>query len=59
MARVAERPGVEICSNEPVEEVLFTERRAIGVSTTTSTRCADAVVVNGDFARAIQKLVPD
>jgi phytoene desaturase len=55
MARVAERPGVEICSNEPVEEVLFTERRAIGVSTTTSTRCADAVVVNGDFARAIQK----
>ena len=59
MARVAERLGVEICLNEPVEEILFAGRRAIGVRTTTGTHRADAVVVNADFARAMQKLVPD
>ena len=59
MARVAERLGVEICLNEPVEEILFTGRRAIGVRTSTVTHRADAVVVNADFARAMQKLVPD
>jgi len=59
MARVAERLGVEICLNEPVEEILFTGRRAVGVRTTTGTHRADAVVVNADFARAMEKLVPD
>jgi len=59
MARVAERLGVEICLNEPVEEILFTGRRAVGVRTATSTHRADAVVVNADFARAMEKLVPD
>ena len=33
MARVAERLGVEICLDQPVEEVLFEGRRAIGVRT--------------------------
>ncbi len=59
MARVAERLGVEICLNEPVEEILFSGKRAVGVRTATSTHRADAVVVNADFARAMQKLVPD
>jgi phytoene desaturase len=59
MARVAERLGVEICLNEPVEEILFTGRRAVGVRTATATHRADAVVVNADFARAMGKLVPD
>ena len=59
MARVAERLGVEICLNEPVEEILFASRRAVGVRTATGTHRADAVVVNADFARAMQKLVPD
>jgi phytoene desaturase len=59
MARVAERLGVEICLNEPVEEILFAGRRAVGVRTATGTHRADAVVVNADFARAMQKLVPD
>lgn len=59
MARVAERLGVEICLNEPVEEILFAGRRAIGVRTPSGTRRADAVVMNADFARAMQRLVPD
>lgn len=59
MARVAERLGVEICLNEPVEEILFTGRRAVGVRTTTNTHRADALVVNADFARAMERLVPN
>jgi phytoene desaturase len=59
MARVAQRLGVEICLNEPVEEILFTGRRATGVRTANQTHHADAVVVNADFARAMERLVPD
>ncbi|MFO1511720.1 MAG: phytoene desaturase family protein [Verrucomicrobiota bacterium] len=59
MARVAERLGVEICLNEPVEEILFTGKRAVGVRTANNTHRADAVVVNADFARAMERLVPD
>ncbi|MGN6643152.1 MAG: phytoene desaturase family protein, partial [Verrucomicrobiota bacterium] len=59
MARVAERLGVEICLNEPVEEILFAGKRAVGVRTHAGVHRADAVVVNADFARAMEKLVPD
>ena len=59
MARVAERLGVEIHLNEPVKEILFAGRKAIGVRTDQETYKADAVVVNADFARAMEKLVPD
>lgn len=59
MARVAERAGVEICLNEPVEEILFSGRRASGVRTARATYKADAIVVNADFARAMTRLVPD
>lgn len=59
MARVAQRLGVEIRLNEPVEEMLFNGRRAVGVRTATGIHRASAVVVNADFARAMEKLVPD
>ena len=59
MARVAQGCGVEILLNEPVEEILFEGKRAVGVRTATETHRADAVVMNGDFARAMQRLVPD
>lgn len=59
LARVAQRLGVEICLNEPVQELLFAGRRAVGVRTTNQTHRADAVVVNADFARAMERLVPD
>jgi phytoene desaturase len=59
MARVAERLGVDICLNEPVEEILFAGRKAVGVRTQAGVQRADAVMVNADFARAMQKMVPD
>ena len=59
MARVARRLGVEISLNDPVEEILFAGRRATGVRTRSGVHEADAVVVNADFARAMEKLVPD
>ncbi|MDX1950636.1 MAG: phytoene desaturase family protein [Verrucomicrobiota bacterium] len=59
MARVARRMGVEICLNEPVEEILFARRKAIGVRTTLTCHHADAIVLNADFARAMERMVPD
>ena len=59
LARVARRLGVEICLNTPVEEILFQGRRATGVRTADGIHQADAVVVNADFARAMERLVPD
>ena len=59
MARVAERLGVDIQLNSPVEEILFVGRKAVGVRTAEGSQYADAVVVNADFARAMQKIVPD
>ncbi len=59
MARVAERLGVEIRTFSPVEEVLFEGKRAVGVRTAAGVERADAIVMNADFARAMQRLVPD
>ncbi|MDB6029990.1 MAG: phytoene desaturase [Verrucomicrobiales bacterium] len=59
MARVAERLGVEIRLDEPVEEILFTGRKATGARTAQDVYHADALVVNADFARAMTRLVPD
>lgn len=59
MARVAEELGVTIKLNTPVQEVLFTGRRASGVRTAEGEMRADAVVVNADFAAAMTKLVPN
>jgi phytoene desaturase len=59
MARVAERLGVEICVDTPVEEVLFEGRRAVGVRTAAGVEKTGAIVMNADFARAMKRLVPD
>ena len=59
MARVAKDMGVKILLNEPVEEMLFTGRKATGVRTATQTLEADSVVVNADFAQAMERLVPN
>jgi phytoene desaturase len=45
--------------NEPVQDILFNGRRATGVRTARGTEDFDAVVVNADFANAMQTLVPD
>jgi phytoene desaturase len=59
LARVATRMGVEIRLDEPVEELLLENKRAVGVRTREGVYRADAVVVNADFARAMTRLVPD
>ena len=59
MARVAERLGVEIRTDSPVEEVLFEGRRAVGIRTASGVERASAIVMNADFARAMKRLVPD
>jgi phytoene desaturase len=59
MARVAERLGVEIRLNTPVERIAFAGRRAMGVETGGEHIATDAVVLNADFAHAVPRLVPD
>jgi phytoene desaturase len=58
MARVATELGATIRLNEPVQEVLFNGRRAVGVRTAKGETRADAVVVNADFGHAMTTLVP-
>lgn len=59
MAEIAAEMGVRFHMEEPVEEMLFEGRRAVGVRTRAGAYKADAVVVNADFAQAMTRLVPD
>ncbi len=59
MARLAEEMGVTILLDRPVEEIRTEGRRAVGVRTDREYLPADAVVVNADFAMAMQKLIPN
>ena len=59
MARLARRMGVRFELGTPVQEIAFEGRRAIGVRTPGGLHRSDAVVVNADFAHAMQQLVPD
>ncbi len=59
LARLAQEFGGEIRLDEPVEEILFDRKRAIGVRTREGCYNADAVVVNADFAHAMTRLTPD
>ena len=55
---MAREIGVEFALASEVEEILFAGRRAVGVRTAAGVRRADAVVVNADFARAMQRSCP-
>jgi phytoene desaturase len=59
MARVATELGVIIRLDEPVEEILFEGRRAVGARTAQGEYRSDAVVVNADFGHAMTTLVPE
>jgi phytoene desaturase len=59
MAQVAERLGVELVLDTPVESLILDGQRATGVRTRHGEYRADAVVLNADFARAMTKLVPN
>lgn len=58
MARVAGELGCDIRLGEPVEQLIFESRRAVGVRTANGEVRGDAVVINADFAQAMQNLVP-
>lgn len=59
MAELATEMGVEIELNQPVREIQFEGRRAVGVRTDQGEYPADAVVMNADFAHAMRTLVPE
>jgi phytoene desaturase len=59
MARIAADMGVTFSLGEPVKELLFEGKRAVGVRTADGDYRADAVVLNADFARAASDLIPD
>jgi phytoene desaturase len=59
MERVAREMGVRFSLSEEVKEVLFEDRKAVGVRTQRGAYRADALVINADFAHAMTRLVPD
>jgi phytoene desaturase len=59
MARIAEDLGAKVLLNETVEEMIFSGRKCTAVRTANRTLPADAVVVNADFAQAMQRMVPN
>jgi phytoene desaturase len=59
MADIAAQLGAAIRLNEPVEQILFEGRRAVGVRTANGEVRGDAVVVNADFGHAMTTLVPE
>jgi phytoene desaturase len=58
MARVATELGAVVRLSEPVTELIFEGRRAIGARTSQGEHRADAVVVNADFGHAMTTLIP-
>ncbi len=59
MARVAERLGVDIRLNTPIDRLTFEGTRANGVDAGGVHHAADAVIVNADFAHAMPTLMPE
>lgn len=59
MATAARQLGVTIALNEPVERIVFEGSTATGVVTAGGTQAVDGVVINGDFAHVVPRLIPD
>lgn len=59
MARLATEMGAKISLEDPVEELLFEGRKCVGARTKSGLKRADKVIINADFARAMEKLVPN
>ncbi len=59
MARVAGEHGIDVRLSEGAEEIEFDGRRAKAVRTAKGIYPCDAVVVNGDFASTVPKLIPN
>lgn len=58
MAKAAEDLGATISLDDPVEEILFRGKKAVGVRSRSGVHHCDALVINADFARAMTNLVP-
>jgi len=59
MAEIAEEMGCTIRLDEPVTKLQWKGKRVSSVTTARGTYDTDALVINADFAHAMQKLVPD
>ena len=59
MASASRALGVDIRLEEPVSEIVFQGRRATGIRTERGTERYDAVVINGDFAHTVPRLIPN
>jgi len=59
LAELAEHFGASIHLGEDVQEIVFQGRRPTAVRTAQGVYACDALVINADFARAMQRLVPN
>ena len=59
MAEIARDMGVDVRLSEPVEQIHFEGRKAVGLKTRTGDQMFDSLVINADFAQAMKTLVPD
>ncbi|MCU0708443.1 MAG: phytoene desaturase family protein [Pirellula sp.] len=59
MARVARELGCDIRLNEPVQSMQWQGKRVTSVTTDRGSYDVDAIVINADFAHAMQHLVPN
>lgn len=59
MAEIARDMGVDVRLNEPVEQLYFEGRKAVGLKTRSGDQIFDSLVINADFAQAMKTLVPD
>jgi phytoene desaturase len=59
MAEIARDMGVDVRLDEPVEQLHFEGRKVVGLRTRTGNHMFDSLVINADFAQAMQHLVPN
>jgi len=59
MAEIAREMGVDVRLDEPVEQLHFEGRKAVGLKTRNGDQMFDSLVINADFAQAMKTLVPD
>ncbi len=59
MADIARDLGVKICLDESVEKLHFEGRKAVALTTKNGDHQFDSLVINADFAKAMERLVPD
>ncbi len=59
MADIARELGCDVRTDEPVEALEFAGKKVTAVRTAKGRYEADSIVINADFAHAMQALVPD